>query len=117
MQHYYQVDKRAAYETLAVEAGIVLRGSLKSKKQKNAFRVRHRKRKRMTVESFGDEDYEDQCEIVDGSEDEESNNVVDEYVGLSLWIDCTGGNGISLRLFKGIIISITQNDEYLVRLI
>lgn len=48
------------------------------------------------MESFGDEDYEDQCEIVDGSEDEESNNVVDEYVGLSVWIDCTEGNGISL---------------------
>lgn len=45
MQHYYQVDKRAAYETLAVEAGVVLRGSLKSKKRKHALRVLRRKKK------------------------------------------------------------------------
>ena len=45
MQHYYQVDKRAAYETLAVEAGVTLRGSLKAKKRKHALRVLRRKKK------------------------------------------------------------------------
>jgi hypothetical protein len=39
MQHHYQVDKRAAYESLAIEAGVVLRGSFKSSKKKNVLRV------------------------------------------------------------------------------
>ena len=68
------------------------------------------------MDSIGDEDYEDECDIVDEREAGESDAVVDEYVGLTVWIDCKGENGTSLGWFEGVIKSKTKKDEYLVRL-
>ena len=113
LEHYYRIDKRSAYQTLAAQLGIAVGTKAQKRKRLNDKRRSRRLRaKKRHVEGEDKIDSLDESSLVCQKLESVKEADGDEHIGKKVWIDTIGSKGKHLGWCEAVIKQKEPNGDY-----
>lgn len=113
LEHYYRIDKRSAYQTLAAQLGVAVGTKAQKRKRLNdKRRTRRLRAKKRHVEGEDEVDSTDETLLVSSKTADVNEADDDEHIGKKVWIDTIGSRGKHLGWCEAVIKEKQANGDY-----